>query len=142
MVTQFGMSESLGTMVYDDPNDRNAFGTSNKTVSEATLQKVDAEIRNIIDMQYALARKLLEDNRDKVEEMTKYLLKWETLDAGQIEAIMQGLPPKEPPIAEQLDLLKPPPPTFPDDESNKESDFHPDSKEIVRDIGLHDPKNK
>jgi hypothetical protein len=71
--------------------------------------------------------------------MTKYLLKWETLDAGQIEAIMQGLPPQEPVIAEQLDLLKPPsspPPTSPDDKPK----FHPDAKEIVRDIGLDDNK--
>jgi cell division protease FtsH len=139
MVTQFGMSENLGTMVYDDPSDRNAFGTSNKSVSEATLQKVDTEIRSILDQQYTLARKLIEANSEKVEEMTKYLLKWETLDAGQIEAIMQGLPPQEPVIAEQLDLLKPPsspPPTSPDDKPK----FHPDAKEIVRDIGLDDNK--
>lgn len=138
MVTQYGMSENLGTMVYDDPDDRNAFGTSNKSVSEVTLQKVDAEIKNILDTQYALARGLIEANRDKVEAMTEKLLAWETLDADQIEAIMQGQPPKEPVITEQSDLFKPPPPATPDDEPR----IHPDSKEMLRDIGLNDNKKE
>ena len=64
--------------------------TTHKNVSESTLQKVDAEIRRIIDQQYALARKLIEENRDKVEVMAKALLEWETLDADQINDIMEG----------------------------------------------------
>jgi len=65
-------------------------------VSEATMQKVDAEIRRIIDQQYSVARKILEDNREKVEAMTKALLEWETLDADQIGDIMSGKPPRPP----------------------------------------------
>jgi cell division protease FtsH len=65
-------------------------------MSEATMQKVDSEIRRIIDEQYALARRLLEENRDKVEAMTKALLEWETIDADQIEDIIQGKPPRPP----------------------------------------------
>ena len=57
---------------------------------EATMQKVDEEIRRIIDEQYALARKLIEENRDKVEVMAKALLEWETIDADQIDDIMAG----------------------------------------------------
>ena len=60
------------------------------------MQKVDAEIRRIIDEQYALARKLIEDNRDKVEAMAKALLEWETIDADQIDDIMAGTPPRPP----------------------------------------------
>ena len=60
------------------------------------MQKVDAEIRRIIDEQYALARKLIEDNRDKVEAMAKALLEWETIDADQIDDIMAGQPPRPP----------------------------------------------
>jgi cell division protease FtsH len=60
------------------------------------MQKVDLEIRRIIDEQYALARKLIEDNRDKVEMMAKMLLEWETLDSEQVEDIMQGRPPRAP----------------------------------------------
>lgn len=60
------------------------------------MQKVDSEIRRIIDEQYALARRLLESNRDKVEAMTKALLEWETIDADQIDDIIQGKPPRPP----------------------------------------------
>ena len=85
----WGMSESLGPMVYGENEGEVFLGrsiTTHKNVSESTLQKVDAEIRRIVDQQYALARKLIEENRDKVEIMAKALLEWETLDAEQIAA--------------------------------------------------------
>ncbi|MFX8274192.1 hypothetical protein ABTL44_19420, partial [Acinetobacter baumannii] len=69
---------------------------ASKTVSEATQQKVDAEIRRIVDEQYALAKGLLEANRDKVEAMTAALLEWETIDADQVNDIMDGKPPRPP----------------------------------------------
>nr|WP_187358676.1 ATP-dependent zinc metalloprotease FtsH [Pseudoduganella aquatica] len=96
MVTRFGMSDALGVMVYEDTQNEGFMGGTNKTISEATQQKVDAEIRNILDTQYALARKLLEENRDKVEVMTKSLLEWETIDADQINDIMAGIEPRPP----------------------------------------------
>jgi len=99
MVTQWGMSDALGTMVYGENEGEVFLGrsvTTHKNVSEATMQKVDAEIRAIIDQQYAVARKLIEDNRDKMEIMAKALLDWETLDAEQIEDIMQGQAPRPP----------------------------------------------
>ena len=95
MVTRYGMSDSLGTMVYVDTEQENIFGrTSSNTVSELTQQKVDAEIRTLIDSQYALARSILEQNRDKVEAMVTALLEWETIDADQINDIMEGRPPR------------------------------------------------
>ena len=60
------------------------------------MQQVDAEIRRIIDDQYALARRLLDENRDKVEAMTKALIELETIDADQIDDIMSGKPPRPP----------------------------------------------
>jgi cell division protease FtsH len=64
------------------------------------MRAVDKEVRAIIDQQYTLARRLLEENRDKVEAMTKALLEWETLDAEQINDIMSGRPPRPPkPVA-------------------------------------------
>jgi len=96
MVTRFGMSDALGVMVYEDSQNEGFLGGTNKTISEATQQKVDAEIRNILDTQYALARKLLEENREKVEVMTKALLEWETIDADQINDIMAGIEPRPP----------------------------------------------
>lgn len=97
MVTKYGMSDALGTMVYAGDEQDSWFGSmSSKTVSEATQQKVDAEIRRILDEQYAIARKLLEENRDKVEAMTAALMEYETIDADQINDIMAGLPMREP----------------------------------------------
>ena len=99
MVTQWGMSDALGPMVYGENEGEVFLGrsiTTHKNVSETTMQKVDQEIRRIIDQQYALARKLIEDNRDKVEAMTKALLEWETLDADQLNDIMAGLAPRPP----------------------------------------------
>jgi cell division protease FtsH len=107
MVTRFGMSESMGVMVYEDDANEGFFGGSVKTISEATQQKVDAEIRSILDTQYALSRRLLEENRDKVEVMTKALLEWETIDADQINDIMAGRVPT-PPKSVQLTKRNPP----------------------------------
>jgi cell division protease FtsH len=98
MVTRYGMSD-LGPMVYGENEGEVFLGrsvTTHKAVSEATMQKVDAEIRRIIDEQYALARRLLDENRDKVEAMTQALLEWETIDAEQINDIMAGKPPRPP----------------------------------------------
>ena len=97
MVTRYGMSETLGTMVYEDSEQDAYFGRMTaKTVSEATQQKVDIEIRTILDTQYVLSRKLLEENKDKVEKMAQALLEWETLDADQISDIMEGRDPRPP----------------------------------------------
>ncbi|MBN8440558.1 MAG: ATP-dependent zinc metalloprotease FtsH [Thauera sp.] len=99
MVTQWGMSDTLGPMVYGEEEGEIFLGrqvTTHRNVSEATMQKVDAEIRRIIDQQYALARRLLEENSDKVEAMTSALLEWETIDADQVNDIMAGRPPRAP----------------------------------------------
>ncbi|MCC2597363.1 ATP-dependent zinc metalloprotease FtsH [Pusillimonas sp. MFBS29] len=99
IVTRYGMTDSLGPVVYAENEGEVFLGRSvTKTthVSEATMQKVDHEIRTIIDEQYAIARKLIEDNRDKMEAMTAALLEWETIDADQINDIMEGRPPRAP----------------------------------------------
>ena len=96
MVTKYGMSEALGTMVYADEKE-SGFGLQNKTISEATQQKVDAEIRRILDEQYDVAKRILEDKREIVEAMTNALMEWETIDAEQVKAIMEGRAPNPPP---------------------------------------------
>jgi len=111
MVTQWGMSDELGTMVYGENEGEIFLGravTTHKNVSEATMQKVDAEIRRIIDQQYRLARKLIEENRDKIEAMAKALLDWETIDADQIADIMEGRPPRPPKPSGSQTPSKPP----------------------------------
>jgi cell division protease FtsH len=111
MVTQWGMSEALGTMVYGENEGEVFLGrsvTTHKNISETTMQKVDAEIRRILDEQYALARKLIEDNRDKMEAMTQALLEWETIDADQIDDIMSGKPPRAPKPSQSAKASVPP----------------------------------
>ena len=103
MVTRYGMSDVLGTMVYGENEGEVFLGRSvtvQKNLSEATMQKVDAEIHRIIDEQYKLARQLIEQHRDRVEAMAQALLEWETIDAEQIEDIIQGRAPRPPkPVA-------------------------------------------
>ena len=88
MVTKYGMSEKLGTMVYVDDNQDSFLNT--KSISEATQQKVDTEIKSILDTQYKIARKLIEKNKRKVEAMAKALLEFETIDSEQIADVMAG----------------------------------------------------
>jgi len=95
MVTRYGMSELLGPMVYAENEGEVFLGrsvTQTRNVSEETLQKVDLEIRRIIDEQYAVSTKILKDNADKVEAMTAALMEYETIDADQISDIMAGRP--------------------------------------------------
>jgi len=97
MVTRYGMSDKLGTMVYADDNQESFISMSSKSISEATQQKVDAEIKSILDQQYTVARKLIEKNKKKIEAMAKALLEYETIDSEQINDIMAGKkvrPPK------------------------------------------------
>ena len=99
MVTRYGMSDALGPMVYAENEGEVFLGrsiTKTTNVSEATMQKVDQEIRRIIDEQYKLARQLIEDNSDKMHAIAKALLEWETIDAEQLEDIMAGRTPRPP----------------------------------------------
>ncbi|MFT7723776.1 MAG: ATP-dependent zinc metalloprotease FtsH [Roseateles sp.] len=99
MVTRYGMSELLGPMVYAENEGEVFLGrsmTKTANISESTQQKVDSEMRRILDEQYAVAQKILEDNRDKVEAMTEALMKWETIDRDQVLDIMAGRPPRAP----------------------------------------------
>ncbi|HVL55437.1 MAG TPA: ATP-dependent zinc metalloprotease FtsH [Burkholderiaceae bacterium] len=99
MVTRYGMSEVLGPMVYAENEGEIFLGrsiTKTTNMSEETMRKVDSEIRRIIDEQYQVARKLIEDNRDKIEAMAQALLDFETIDADQIDDIVNGRPPRPP----------------------------------------------
>ena len=103
MVTRYGMSDKMGIMVYveseTDPFMSRAMPRQSN-ISEETMRAVDLEIRHILETQYAIARKLIEDNRDKMEAMAQALLKWENIDSDQIDDIMAGKPPREPRVIE------------------------------------------
>ncbi len=99
MVTRYGMTDELGPMVYAENEGEVFLGrsiTKQVNVSEETMQKVDKEIRRIIDTQYSLARQLIEDNQDKMHAMAHALLEWETIEADQITDIMEGRTPRPP----------------------------------------------
>jgi cell division protease FtsH len=99
MVMRYGMTDALGPMVYSENEGEVFLGrsvTKTTNMSEETMRKVDAEVRRIIDEQYSIARKLIEENADKMHAMAKALLEWETIDADQIDDIMGGRPPRPP----------------------------------------------
>ena len=99
MVTRYGMTEALGPMVYAENEGEVFLGrsvTKTNNMSEATLQKVDGEVRRIIDQQYKVARTLIEDNKDKMHAMAKALLEWETIDGEQLDDIIAGKEPRPP----------------------------------------------
>jgi len=99
MVMKYGMSEALGPMVYAENEGEVFLGrsvTKTTNMSEQTMQKVDDEVRRIIDEQYSLARRLIEENQDKMHAMAKAMLDWETIDAEQLDDIMAGKPPRPP----------------------------------------------
>jgi len=99
MVMRYGMTESLGPMVYAENEGEVFLGrsvTKTTNMSEQTMQKVDAEVRRIIDQQYAQARQLIEQHSEQMHAMAKALLEWETIDMEQIDDIMAGKPPRAP----------------------------------------------
>jgi len=99
MVTKWGLS-SLGPLKYGDEDTNPFLGKSaamqNQTFGAETSNKIDAEIKKIIDDSYSKAKKLLNDNLDKLHVMADTLLKYETIDADQIDDIMAGAEPREP----------------------------------------------
>jgi cell division protease FtsH len=99
MVTRYGMTDELGPMVYAENEGEVFLGrsvTKTTNMSEETMRKVDGVIRRIIDEQYTIARRHIEDNKDKMHAMARALLEWETIDSDQIDDIMAGKPPRPP----------------------------------------------
>ena len=99
MVTKWGLSNKMGPLAYAEEENEVFLGKSvskQKTVSDETAHTIDSEIRKIIDVQYTRAKKLIVDNMDKMHIMADALMKWETIDSGQIDEIMEGKEPSPP----------------------------------------------
>ncbi|XOQ65549.1 MAG: ATP-dependent zinc metalloprotease FtsH [Pseudomonas helleri] len=98
MVTKWGLSEKLGPLMYaeDDESYLGRGGGQGANVSGETAKLIDSEVRSIIDECYGTAKQILTDNRDKLEAMADALMKYETIDADQIDDIMAGRTPREP----------------------------------------------
>jgi cell division protease FtsH len=99
MVTKWGLSDRLGPLTYSEDEQEVFLGhavTQHKSVSDETSHIIDEEVRNIIDRNYGRARTILDENLDKLHAMAEALIKFETIDAGQIDDIMAGRTPRLP----------------------------------------------
>ncbi|MEH6455095.1 MAG: ATP-dependent zinc metalloprotease FtsH [Cocleimonas sp.] len=99
MVTKWGLSEKLGPLAYIDEETESylgAAGAQAKAVSDDTAHEIDDEVRRIIDTNYVRAETILKENEDKLHAMAEALIKYETIDATQIAAIMKGDVPPPP----------------------------------------------
>jgi cell division protease FtsH len=100
MVTKWGLSDTMGPLLYDEGGEEVFLGRSagqpSKAMSDETARAIDKEVRSIIDECYESARGLLEEHRSKMDMMAEALMQFETIDAGQIDEIMEGRKPSPP----------------------------------------------
>ncbi|MGF6153748.1 cell division protease FtsH [Pseudomonas fluorescens] len=100
MVTKWGLSEKLGPLMYAEEEGEVFLGRGGSgqhaSFSGETAKLIDSEVRSIIDQCYGTAKQILTDNRDKLDAMADALMKYETIDADQIDDIMAGRTPREP----------------------------------------------
>ena len=100
MVTQWGLSERMGPLMYDEAEEEvflgRSAGQNHSSVSGETAKQIDEEVRSIIDECYATAKRILEENLDKLHMMADALMHYETIDSDQIDDIMAGKEPREP----------------------------------------------
>ena len=100
MVTKWGLSDTMGPLLYDEGGEEVFLGRSagqpSKAMSDETALAIDKEVRSIIDECYESARSLLEEHRSKMDMMAEALMQFETIDAGQIDEIMEGRKPSPP----------------------------------------------
>ena len=98
MVKLWGMSTVMGPMAYGEDEGEVFLGrqvTKHKHISDETFTKVDSEIRKIIDTNYSLAYKIIEENRDILDAMAAALVEYETIDTNQIDDLMARVPIRE-----------------------------------------------
>jgi cell division protease FtsH len=102
MVTKWGLSEKMGPLAYGEEEGEVFLGhsvTQHKNIADTTASEIDTEIRAIIDRNYQRAKKLLEENMDKLHIMSEALIKYETIDKEQIDDIMAGREPRPPKVS-------------------------------------------
>jgi len=119
MVCEWGMSDELGAVLYDERTEAGQYlgmsGYHEKSYSQETAQKIDLEVKSLIDAAHKRALEILETNRDKVQLMADMLMEFETLDATDIKEIMDGTWDAERKrgrikVADELQKKSPPPP--------------------------------
>lgn len=117
MVTEWGMSDKVGFVYYgDDPERRSAWLDlpGGHEYSQLTAQAIDEEVKRLINEAYEDTRRILTENRDKLEAIAQALIKYETLEASEVQALIRGESLRRPTLSDLLDAdpsgLAPPPP--------------------------------
>ena len=141
MVCEWGMTDALGTVAYDERSDSGMYlgmpGTKDRVYSEDTAKFIDKEVRKLIDEGYQRAVQIINEHKDQVELMTQMLMEFETLDKEDVQDIIKGTWDIEKKrarlkLAEQLQKKLPPPP--PSLQSNRKpstaSDIPPQPQQI------------
>jgi len=103
MVTQFGYSDELGTVAYGDNQEEVFLGMSmgrQQNVSESTAQKIDAEVRRLVDEGYEAARRILTEKKKDFETLAQALLEYETLTGEEITDVINGKKPNRESVLE------------------------------------------
>ena len=109
MITQLGFSDKLGTVAYAEPQQEQFLGYSlgrQQTLSEATQQTIDAEVRRLVQEGYDKARQILTDKRAQLDTIAKGLLEFETLTGDELKGLLNGVQP----IREDASNAPPQPP--------------------------------
>ena len=128
MVTEWGMSEHLGTLSYsDEPRGGFMGGMGRKRYSERTSRLIDAEVKKLVKTQFEYAKKLLEDNRDKLDRIAEAALERETLDHVELEACIEG---RELPVREKIVIPRYADKAAKAKEKRKTSIFQPRPREV------------
>jgi cell division protease FtsH len=99
MVTKWGLSDNMGPLSYGEDEGEVFLGrsvTQHKAMSDLTAKQIDEDVRAVINRNYERAKTILDENMDKLHAMSQLLIKYETIDSDQIDAIMEGREPGEP----------------------------------------------
>ncbi|KKM70788.1 hypothetical protein LCGC14_1437170, partial [marine sediment metagenome] len=121
MVTKWGLSDNMGPLSYgeDDGDMFMGRGGQHKGVSDLTAKQIDEDVRIVINRNYERAKDLLVEHMEKLHIMAKLLIKYETIDSAQIDAIMEGREPGEP--KDWTDRSSTPPPSASAESDSSES---------------------
>ena len=128
MVTKWGLSDNMGPMSYGEEEGEVFLGrsiTQHKTVSDLTAKQIDEDVRKLVNRNYQRAEKILKDNIDKLHIMTDLLMKYETIDSEQIDAIMEG---REPGAPKDWDDSSSTPPSSPSTSTDSDTDTDEDPR--------------
>lgn len=135
MVCEWGMTEALGAVAYDERSEQGQYlgmpGSNEKNYSPETAKKIDEEVRRLLDEAHQNAEKIIEENRDKLLLMTDMLMEFETLDRQDVLEIMDGswdINKKRDRVKSDVDRARktppPPPKPFVDTSSNEDLDVN------------------